>query len=62
MASHPVVYKYIVQSKVVLLVILDYGNLRGNFFFRTSGRYRFYTEIQFKGQLEIDKVTAYPAP
>jgi hypothetical protein len=42
-ASHPAVYKYIVQSKVVLPVILDYGNLRGNSFFHKSGRYRFYT-------------------
>jgi hypothetical protein len=41
-AAHPVVYKYIVQGKIVLVVILDYGNPRDSFFFHTSGRYRFY--------------------
>ena len=60
-ASRPVVYKYIVQSKVVLLVILDYGNPMGNFFFHTSGRYRFYMASQFRDQIIIWKKNCLPS-
>ena len=59
-AACPVVYKYIVQGKIVLVVILDYGNPRGSFFFRTSGRYRFYIVNQFRDKIRIKKGTAYP--
>lgn len=59
-ASKPVVYKYIVQGKTVLLVMLDYGNPRGNFFFRTSGRCRFYIANKFRDQTMAGKGIAYP--